>query len=205
MKNAQFRHFLEREFLSLAKKKKGPSQSEFKRYLPLLLHLHDLNVKKTLLQEEIYTAAYGDLGQFVKEFTDYVCPVLKRAGKSVAALAVPHTRTYSVFSPHLVEIVLGSMMLSFLCDYNCIEVIVSCTKSHTVISLVSQNTPKLKSESDCIQKVARLHGGRAIFEFSTLNNKIHLYLPLFPQFQPLKIVPCQPELCRICRIWNFKG
>ena len=205
MKNADLRHFLQREFLRQIENEKPLSKSEGDALLRHLLKLHQSNVSMALSQHGIYAAAYGDLQQFVYEFLKHVTPVVSFYNKSIANTTVLGTKTAIIFSPRLVEIALGSMLHVCLCVCNNVTIKVRTTTSHVMIRVISSGFEKNKDEINCIGKIAALHGGRFVREFSENKYAINLLLPLLPHFQPLKFIPCSPELCRICRIWNFNG
>ncbi len=205
MKNADFRHFLEKEISRQLSSGNPLSQTQSDMFLNHLLKLHQSNVSMVLSQYGIHTATCGDLSQFVCGFCDYVFPVVNFYGKSIANKTVLGTRTTVVFSPRLVEIALGSMLHICLCDCEKITLNVRATARHIIVTVCASDFARINNEIRCIGKVAGLHSGRFIYEFSENQHTFHLLLPLFPHFQPLKFIPCSPELCRICRIWNFNG
>ena len=200
MKNAEFRHALERELLTLNRNKNPMNNTDFIRYRALLMHLHEMNVERTIEQSGIYAAAYGDPYQVVSEFLSSVRPFIAKCRKAVKSDDVRDTRTTVLFSPHLTEIALGCLMRIFLAYSSHICITLSDVPDYVIISAQAKRARISKSELGCIQHIAQLHGGRSICEYSRDYTRISISLPHSPQFQPLKFIPCHAELCRICRI-----
>lgn len=203
MKNADFRYFLEREILRQLNSKNPLSKTQSDIFLSYLFKLHQSNVSAALSQNGIYSATCGDLHQFVRDFLSYVLPVINFYGKSVADTTVLDTKTIITFSPRLAEIAIGSMLRVCLCISDKATLNIKATARHVIIKVGVSGIVRINDEIRCIGKIGALHGGRLICEFSRNRSAINLLLPSIPHFQPLKFVPCSPELCRICRIWNF--
>ena len=200
MKNAKIRHVLESEILRLRAHKKPLSKGEFERYCKCLKRLYTLEQKSAIKQKEIYTCAYGSMADFVDEFVRQISPLIRRKGKVIKFNTVRSSRTYTLFSPRLTEIALGSMMLEFFCSGSTINLSVFGTKSGVVVCIEGKVFKNCEHALNCVRHIAKLHGGRCIVSFCKAEKRIILSFPFFPSFQPLKLVPCSTELCRLCHI-----
>ena len=200
MKNTEIRHALEAELLMLGKTEKAFSQSEFSRYYHCLLRLFDIDKLSVFGQEKIYTATYGDITDFISEFSDYISPLIEILGNKIIFKTALSRRTKVLFSPRLMEIALGCMLSVFLGQNKNLYISVFNTNTHLVVSTKGKFIHKEKSTLNCLKKIAELHSGRVIYIFCDNHIKIALIFPLCPQFTPMRYIPCSTTLCRLCRI-----
>ena len=200
MKKAKIRHILESEIFKLKARKKPLTPNEFEQYCNCLKRLLIIEQKTAMKQKEIYSCTYGCMGDFVNEFTKYTTPLASRCGKEIRFNTVCHSRTYILFSPRLAEIAIGSMLSEFLRIDDAISASVFDTKSGVAVCVTGKELRKSEFVLRCIKHIARLHGGRCIVSLCTVQSKIIIIFPFLPSFQPLKLVPCSTELCRLCRI-----
>ncbi len=200
MKNSELRTILEAELLSFKKADKKLTDSEFDRYCDCLLTLCRLDCISALEQSRIYTATYGDLIEFVSEFFRYISPLTTRRCKKIYYPTVLHTRTNIMFSPRLTEIALSCILRYFLADTSSVEMSFFTNSSYVAITISGRSTHYTNSNLVCAAKIAHLHSGRIISEFHNNKAKINLFFPILPRINPIKLVPCSTELCRLCRI-----
>lgn len=200
MKNTEIRRILEAEILRLGKTEEALSKDGFDKYYGCLSGLLSVDISAVSEQEKIYAAAYGDIGGFVLEFLKYVSPFVEKRGKNILFKSVLDTRTTTLFSPRLTEIALGCMLSAFLSRASTVYLSVFSTKTHAVISAGGSSVCKKRRALHCINKIARLHSGRIICCFCAEYNQIFLTFPLSPTLEPIKLIPCVPTLCRLCRV-----
>ncbi len=151
-------------------------------------------------QGRIYTCTYGSMGEFVREFIKYISPLMHRMKKEIHFSNVLVPRTRILFSPRLTEIALGSILSEFFRIGNIVNISLFSTKSGVAVCVSGKKLQNSKRVLQCIGHIARLHGGRCIVSFCATERKIILTFPVFPNFHPLKLVPCSTELCRLCHI-----
>jgi len=200
MKNEKIRHILESEISRLRALKKPLDKKDFKKYCNCLKSLYTLERNTAIKQKEIYSCAYGDMAQFIREFIRHTSPLTRRSGKEIRFYAVRHSRTFVLFSPRLTEIALSSIFLDFLHLTDTINVLIFSTKSCVTIRVYGDFFQNSKYFTDCARHIAALHGGRCFVGFYSNRKEIILTFPFFPCFQPIKLVPCSTELCRLCHI-----
>lgn len=200
MENPEIRQNLEKEILRLTASNKKLTQDEFTAYYDCLLKLCRLDHICTIRQDEIFTAAYGNITDFVTEYVRHISSLTNRIGKKTHLSSVHDSKTDMLFSPRLIEIALGSALSIFLKNNVHTSLSVFYQKNNAVICVTGNSVPKNNLALSCIKKVAALHQGRCVLGFYHNFNEIVITLPRFPQFQPLKLVPCAPELCRLCDI-----
>lgn len=200
MQTAEIRYILEKKILSFRMNNKDLSQGDFVKYYNCLITLCHLDRIQVMRQESIYTAAYGDLMGFTDEFIKYISPLINKRGKNISVNFVLGTKTSALFSPRLTEIALGCMLSIFLKNSAHMSLSVFTQKGNIVI----HSSGKIQIKNDlalrCIQKIASLHCGKCVVGVCSDLHEIALAFPLSPRFHPLKVVPCSPELCRLCNI-----
>lgn len=200
MENADMRHILETELLKFVKAEKPLSQTQFNRYYDCLLTLFRLDRLSVFEQKKIYTAAYGDIGNFILEFLKYVSPLIEKRGKKIYTEFVSRSRTKVLFSPRLTEIALGCMLSVILGKNDTADISIFGTKNHVVIGVIGKHMHQDEAALSCIKKIAELHSGRIICSFAAGYSVITLIIPVSPLFQPMRVIPCAPTLCRLCHI-----
>ena len=200
MKNSELRTMLEKQILSLKNSKKELTDEEFEKYCNCLFSLHRLNRMSVLEQNQIYAATHGDIVNFVLDFIRYISPLAERRKKKIHFDTVLHTRTSIMFSPRLTEIALGCILWSFLANADSVKISFFTNISHVGVSVLSRKISSVNNDLSCVAKIAYLHGGRVISELCDNQTKINLVFPIFANFQPIKLIPCKTELCRLCRI-----
>lgn len=200
MKSEKIRRLLESEILRLKAHKKPLNKNEFEKYCNCLKRLYALEQKSAMKQKEIYACAYGSMAEFIGEFVRHISPLMQRTGKEINLNTVRHSRTYILFSPRLAEIALGGMLIEFLRTNDKIGISIFSSKSAVAVCVYGKFFQNCERILNCIRHIARLHGGRCIVGFCATQKKIILTFPFFPNFQPLKLVPCSTELCRLCHI-----
>lgn len=200
MQTSEIRHILEKKILSFRISNKDLSQVDFNKYYNCLLVLCHLDRIQAMRQESIYTATHGNLVGFTEEFIKYISPLIDRKGKKISVNSVLSSRTNTLFSPRLTEIALGCMLSIFLKNSAKMSLSVFTKKDDIVIHSFGKAVLKNDLTLRCIQKIASLHHGRCVIGFYSDLCEIALTIPLSPRFHPLKVVPCSPELCRLCNI-----
>lgn len=200
MKSAKIRRVLESKILRLKSCKKPLSQNEFEEYCSCLKRLFLLEQRNAIRQNEIHSCAYGSMEEFVKEFIRYSSPLIYRARKKMRFNNVHHSRTYILFSPRLAEIALGGIITAFLLSGDSVSISVFNINSGVAVCASGKRIYNSERLLRCIGHIAHLHGGRYIVSFCRTQSKIIITFPFFPSFQPLKLVPCSTELCRLCNI-----
>lgn len=200
MKNSQIRLRLEKEILRLRAQSDQLNREDFGRYLACLKRLFELNRLRAVSQRKIYSYTYGGLGDFATEFLKFTSPLLHKTGKYSPRLSVLNSRTLVFFSPSLIELALGCI-ISELIKAECTpDISVFDTGSGAAISFYTSCQGHNSLNFACLRHIARLHGGKYMVGFNKNQCHIVIVIPRFPCFQPLKLVPCSTELCRLCCI-----
>lgn len=200
MNTAEIRHILEKKILGFRNSNKSLSQTDFIKYYNCLMTLCSLDRIQAMKQERIYTATYGDIGEFIGEFIKHISPLIMRNGKTIRASAVLDSKTNILFSPRYIEIALGCILSIFLKNSAHMSLSVFAQNNNIVIHSSGKAVFKKDLPLRCIQKIASLHRGKCVVGFGSDLCEIALVLPLLPRLHPLKVVPCSPELCRLCNI-----
>lgn len=200
MKNSQIRLRLEKDILRLRAQGRPLNQENFSRYLACLKRLFELNRLHAMRQRKIYSYTYGSLGDFATEFLKFTSPLLHRTDKYLPSLSVLDSRTLVFFSPSLIELALGCIISELIKAERKTDISVFDIGSDIAISFYTSCQGHNSLNFACLRHIARLHGGKYMVGFNKNQCQIVVVIPCFPCFQPLKLVPCSTELCRLCCI-----